>query len=52
MTISLTLKVSINDNNYCQITTNTFQRYADSNLEGKPFWEFIKIDFENWIKEH
>ena len=37
MITSPTLQVIITDKDYHQITTNTFQRYADDDLEGKSF---------------
>lgn len=42
----------MSDKNYCQITIDIFQKYADDNLESKLFWKFIKMDFENWIKKY
>lgn len=52
MTTSLALEVIISDKNQCQIVANTFQGYADDNLESKFLWESIKIDFEDWTKKH
>ena len=52
MTTSPASEAIMSDQDYRQIATDTFQRYADENLEGKPLWESIKIDFENWTKEH
>ena len=51
MTTSPISEVPMSDKDYCQIATNIFQGYADDNLEGKPFWKNIKIDFEDWTKE-
>lgn len=42
----------MSDKNYCKITIDIFQKYADDNLESKLFWKFIKMDFENWIKKY
>lgn len=47
-----TSKVLISDKDNCKIATNIFQKYIDNHLEGKLFWESIKIDFKNWTKEN
>ena len=52
MTTSPASEVPMSDKDYCQIATDTFQGYADDNLEGKPLWESIEMDFEDWTKEH
>ena len=52
MTASPASEVIMSDKDYRQIATDTFQGYADENLEGKPLWESIKTDFEDWTKEH
>ena len=52
MTTSPALEVSMSDKDYSQIATDIFQGYADGNLESNPFWESIKMDFEDWTKEH
>ena len=52
MTTSPASEVPMSDKDYRQIATNTFQGYADDNFEGELLWESIKIDFEDWTKEH
>ena len=52
MTTSLTSEVIMSNQDYCQITTNIFQKYTDKNLKGKPFWESIRINFEDRTKKH
>ena len=52
MTTSPASEVIMSDQDYRQVATNTFQGYADENLEGKPLWESIKMNFEDWTKEH
>ena len=52
MTTSPASEAIMSDQDYCQIATDKCQGYADENLEGKPFWESIKIDFEIWTKKH
>lgn len=47
MITSPALAGPMSNKNYCQIATDTFQRYANSNLEGNLFLESIKIDFKN-----
>ena len=51
MTTSPASEVPMSDKDYRQIATNTFQGYADDNLEGKLLWESIKMDFKDWTKE-
>lgn len=48
----LTSKVSIIDKNYSRIITNGFQKYVEDNLKGKSLQKSIKIDNEDWTKEH
>lgn len=52
MTTLSTSEVPISDKNYCNIVINIFQGYTNDNLEGKPFWESIKIDFKDWTKKY
>lgn len=37
MTRSLALEVIMSHKNYCQIVTNTFQKYANEDFKGKLF---------------
>ncbi len=52
MASSTALEVIMSHEDYRKIATDTFQGYADEDLEGKLLWESIKMDFENWTKEH
>ena len=45
------LEVILSDEDYRQITIDTFQEYADEDFEGKHLWRAIKIDFKLWTKE-
>ncbi len=38
-------EVIMSDKDYRKIATDTFQGYADNDLEGLLLWEAIKIDF-------
>ena len=51
MTTSSTPQVIMTDKDYRQIALNTFQGYAEQELEGKLLWESIKMDFKLWTKK-
>lgn len=48
----LSSKVAISDKDYCQITTDIFQGYANQDFEGKLLWKSIKMKFKNQTKEY
>ena len=51
MTTSLTLEITLNDKNYCQITIDNFQKYVNKDFEGTHLWKAIKIDLRFWTKK-
>ena len=51
MTTLATLQLIMTDKNYHQVALDMFQRYAEQELEGKIFWESIKMNFKRWTKE-